>query len=68
MLCSENDLGQVQYINPDIEHSGEDFADGAIAALSVYKHLVIYRHDTFPLEVIRVLHAARDVRSILDTQ
>jgi plasmid stabilization system protein ParE len=31
----------------------------------VYSYLVIYRFETKPLQVIRVLHAAREVQSIL---
>ena len=31
----------------------------------VYSYLIVYRHETKPLQVIRVLHAARDVQSIL---
>ena len=31
----------------------------------VYSYLIVYRHETKPLQIIRVLHAARDVQSIL---
>ena len=31
----------------------------------MYSYLIVYRLETQPLQVIRVLNAARDVRSIL---
>jgi hypothetical protein len=31
----------------------------------VYSYLIVYRFETNPLQVIRVLHATRDVQSIL---
>ena len=34
-------------------------------AMLVYSYLIVYRFETQPLQVIRVLHAARDVQSIL---
>lgn len=32
----------------------------------VFSYLVIYKPDARPLEVLRVLHAARDVAAVLD--
>jgi plasmid stabilization system protein ParE len=31
----------------------------------VYSYLIVYRHEAKPLQIVRVLHAARDVQSIL---
>jgi toxin ParE1/3/4 len=31
----------------------------------VYSYLIVYRPETKPLQVIRVLHAARDVQTLL---
>ena len=44
--------------------SGE-LADKRHRFLLVYSYLIVYRHETKPLQIIRVLHAARDVQSIL---
>jgi plasmid stabilization system protein ParE len=51
--------------NPGIGHLREDLADRRHRFLLVYSYLIVYRFETQPLQVIRVLHAARDVQSIL---
>jgi plasmid stabilization system protein ParE len=51
---------------PGIGHSREDLADGRHRFLLVYSYLIVYRYRTKPLQIIRVLHAARDVRAILN--
>src|SRR5713226_2816844 len=51
--------------NPGIGHWREELADKRHRFLLVYSYLIIYRHETKPLQIIRVLHAARDVQSIL---
>ncbi len=53
---------------PGLGHMREDLAaiDPALRFFSVYSYLIIYRTETDPLEVVRVLHGARDVRRILD--
>jgi antitoxin ParD1/3/4/toxin ParE1/3/4 len=51
--------------NPGIGHRREELADERHRFLLVYSHLIVYRQGTKPLQIIRVLHAARDVRSIL---
>ncbi len=50
---------------PGLGHLREDLADPRHRFLLVYSYLVVYRPKTKPLEVIRVLHAARDVRTLL---
>jgi antitoxin ParD1/3/4 len=51
--------------NPAIGHWREDLTDKRHRFFLVYSHLIIYRHETKPLQIIRVLHAGRDVESIL---
>ena len=51
--------------NPGIGHFREELADRRHRFWLVYSYLIVYRFDPRPLQVIRVLHAARDVQSIL---
>ena len=50
---------------PGIGHMREELADRRHRFFLVYSYLIVYRYETKPLQVIRVLHAARDVQSIL---
>ena len=50
---------------PDIGHFREDLADRRHRFLLVYSYLIVYRPSTQPLEIIRILHASRDVRDLL---
>jgi plasmid stabilization system protein ParE len=51
--------------NPGIGHCREELADKRHRFFAVYSYLIIYRHETKPLQIIRILHASRDVLSIL---
>ena len=51
--------------NPRIGHWREDLTDKRHRFFLVYSYLIVYRHETKPLQIIRVLHAARDVQGIL---
>ncbi len=51
--------------SPRLGHWHEELADKRHRFFLVYSYLIVYRPDTKPLEVIRVLHAARDIQSIL---
>jgi antitoxin ParD1/3/4/toxin ParE1/3/4 len=53
---------------PGLGHRREDLAaiDPALRFSSVYSYLIIYRTETDPLEIVRVLHGARDIRRILE--
>jgi len=50
---------------PGIGHLREDLADRRHRFLLVHPYLIVYRSSTKPLQVIRVLHTARDVQTIL---
>lgn len=51
--------------SPGIGHWREELADKRHRFLLVYSYLIVYRHETKPLQIIRILHAARDVQNIL---
>jgi plasmid stabilization system protein ParE len=51
--------------NPGLGHWREELTDKRHRFLLVYSYLIVYRHATKPLQIIRVLHAARDVLSML---
>ena len=50
---------------PGMGHFREDLADRRHRFFLVYSYLIVYRSDSQPLEIIRVLHASRDVRDLL---
>ena len=51
--------------NPGIGHRRDELTDKRHRFLLVYSYLIVYRHETKPLQILRILHAARDVQSIL---
>jgi plasmid stabilization system protein ParE len=51
--------------NPGVGHYREDLADKRHRFQLVYSYLIVYRWEARPLQIIRVLHAARDVQAIL---
>ena len=51
--------------SPGIGHVREELADRQHRFFPVFSYLIVYRTGTRPLEVIRVLHASRDVQNIL---
>jgi hypothetical protein len=51
--------------NPGIGHWREDLADRNFRFLLVSPYLIVYLEKSKPLRIARVLHASRDVRSML---
>ncbi|HZY61284.1 MAG TPA: type II toxin-antitoxin system RelE/ParE family toxin [Edaphobacter sp.] len=51
--------------HPGLGHLREDLADRRHRFYLVYSYLIVFRSGTDPLQIIRVLHAARDVQTIL---
>jgi toxin ParE1/3/4 len=51
--------------NPGVGHWREELADKSHRFWLVYSYLIVYRHEAKPLQIVRVLHAARDVQSLL---
>ena len=50
---------------PGLGHLREDLADEPLRFWPVYSYLIIYRVGMRPLQIIRVLHGARDVSRVL---
>ena len=46
-------------------HRRTDLTDRDILFFRVHSYLIVYRPDKRPLNVLRVLHSARDVKSLL---
>lgn len=51
--------------NPRIGHLRRDLANEPLRFWRVRSYLIIYRSESRPIEVVRILHAARDVNAIL---
>jgi len=47
-------------------HLREDLADEPLRLWSVYSFLIVHRPKPRPIQIVRVLHGSRDIRSILD--
>lgn len=50
---------------PQRGHLRADLADEKLRFWPVYSYLIVYRAEVRPLQVIRVLHASRDVQKLL---
>lgn len=51
--------------NPEIGHSRQELADRRHKFLLVYSYLIVYRPQTKPIQVVRILHASRDAQRLL---
>jgi plasmid stabilization system protein ParE len=51
---------------PGVGHRRVDLAGEEIRFYRVFQYLIIYRDKRRPIEIVRVLHGARDVKRILD--
>ncbi len=51
---------------PGIGHTRVNLATEAVRFWPVFWYLIVYRPDTNPLEIVRVLRGRRDVRRLLD--
>jgi toxin ParE1/3/4 len=51
--------------NPGVGHWREELTDKRHRFFLVYSYLIVYRYEAKPLQIVPVLHAARDVQSIL---
>jgi antitoxin ParD1/3/4/toxin ParE1/3/4 len=51
--------------HPQSGHARPDLTDQPVHFWPVYSYLIVYKPDTRPLEIVRVVHGARDLeRSI----
>ena len=52
--------------NPALGHFREDLTPKPIRFWSVYSYLIVYRPDTKPVEIIRVLSNSRHIPALLE--
>lgn len=53
---------------PGKGHLRRDLADESLRFWAVYSYLIVYRPETRPLQIVRVLHGARDIAAIIESQ
>ena len=53
---------------PNIGHLRRDHADEPLRFRRVRNYLIIYRSEAKPIQVVRVLHGARDVQALLGAE
>ena len=51
--------------HPEIGHARDDLASRPVLFCPVGRYLIVYRSDRDPIELVAVVHAARDVPSVL---
>ena len=51
---------------PEIGHTRHDLVDEPIRFWSVYSYLIVYRSDVRPVQILRVLHGARNLQTMFD--
>lgn len=51
--------------NPGIGHAREDLTERPLKFISAFSYLIVYDPETSPLQIIAVLHGARDVESLM---
>src|SRR5258708_12210635 len=51
--------------NPGAGHWRKNLTDEAVKFFPVYSYLIVYRHETTPLQIVSILHGRRDVEQLL---
>lgn len=51
--------------NPHLGHTRADLTDQPVRFWSVRIYYIIYRPDTHPLEIVRIVYSARDIPHLL---
>jgi antitoxin ParD1/3/4/toxin ParE1/3/4 len=59
-------MGQLARV-PWMGHVREDLASTSLRFWPVYSYLIIYSPESKPLQIVRILHSARDVQRILES-
>jgi len=52
--------------SPTVGHVRDDLADEALRVWVVFSYLIIYRSGTRPIQILRVIHGARDLPRAID--
>ncbi len=50
---------------PGKGHKREDLTDRAVLFFRVRSYLIVYRRESVPLQIVAVLHASRDIPTVL---
>ena len=50
---------------PGIGHFRSDLCSQSVRFWSVWSYLVVYRHEGDEVQIVRVVHASRDVKALL---
>jgi antitoxin ParD1/3/4 len=50
---------------PKAGHYRRDLTAADVRFFSVYSYLIVYRHETKPLQIVAILHGRRDVAKLL---
>jgi antitoxin ParD1/3/4/toxin ParE1/3/4 len=59
------DAFQMLCDSPGMGHRREDLTAAPVRFWPVWSYLIVYKADPKPIEIVRVLHGARDVRKLL---
>lgn len=51
---------------PGIGHRRTDLPDASLRIRTVFSYLIIYKSDSEPLEVVRIIHGKRHIPDIFD--
>jgi plasmid stabilization system protein ParE len=51
---------------PDAGHRREDLTDAPLKFWTVFSYLIVYDPATRPIEILNIIHGARDIPSILE--
>ncbi len=51
--------------NPAAGHWRRDLTDEVVKFFPVYSYLIVYPHETTPLQIVSILHGRRDVEQLL---
>lgn len=54
--------------SPLAGHERSDLTSRQLRFWSVYAYLIVYRPDTRPIEVVGIIHGARNVKGVLDEE
>ncbi len=54
--------------SPGLGRPNQQLADEALRVYRVTSYLIIYRDSARPIEIVRVLHGARDVGAVLESE
>ena len=51
---------------PGIGHGRKDLPDPSLRVWTVYDYLIIYKPETVPMQVVRIVHGRRHIPDIFD--